>query len=171
MRCGDPTWMAQNFGFLKMSNFDIYVVHSTFGAILGDPKFGSFHVGSPHLMAVTGHSWLTLVVNCKNELCSPSNNTVSKAFWQKKVLPEQKISYCEGIYLKDLNGLFCSCSDSRLVSLKWIPLILLSNFTLARKWKWKWLYVSQVVARISNHHVMCKNEDQSNSGRAWQVVK
>ena len=49
-------------------------------------------------MAVTGHSWLTLVVNCKNELCSPSNNTVSKAFWQKKVLPEQKISYCELIY-------------------------------------------------------------------------
>ena len=56
MRCGDPTWIAQNFGFLKMSNFDIYVVHSAFGAILGDPKFGSFHVGSPHLMAVTGHS-------------------------------------------------------------------------------------------------------------------
>ena len=47
MRCGDPTWMAQNFGFLEMSNFDIYVVHSAFGAILGDPKFG----------------WLTLVVN------------------------------------------------------------------------------------------------------------
>ena len=56
MRCGDPTWMAQNFGFLEMSNFDIYVVESAFGAILGDPKFGSFHVGSPHLMAVTGHS-------------------------------------------------------------------------------------------------------------------
>ena len=83
----------------KMSNFDIYVVHSAFGAILGDPKFGSFHVGSPHLMAVTGHSWLTLVVNCKNELCSPSNNTISKAFWQKRVLQEQKISCCEGIYI------------------------------------------------------------------------
>ena len=40
-------------------------------------------------MAVTGHSWLTLVINY---------NTVSKAFWQKKVLPEKKISYCEGIY-------------------------------------------------------------------------
>ena len=56
MRCGDPTWMAQNFGFLKMSNFDIYVVHSAFEAILGDPKSGSFHVGLPHLMAVIGHS-------------------------------------------------------------------------------------------------------------------
>ena len=99
MRCGDPTWMAQNFGFLEMSNFDIYAVESAFGAILGDPKFGSFHVGSPHLMAVTGHSWLTLVGNSNNEVCSPSNNTVSKAFWQKKVLPQQRISYCEGIYL------------------------------------------------------------------------
>ena len=56
IRCGDPTWMAQNFGFLEMSNFNIYVVESAFGAILGDPKFGPFHVGSPHLMAVTGHS-------------------------------------------------------------------------------------------------------------------
>ena len=84
-----------------MSNFDIYVVESAFGAILGDPKFGSFHVGSPHLMAVTGHSWLTLVGNSNNEVCSPSNNTVSKAFWQKKVLPEQRISYCEGIYKED----------------------------------------------------------------------
>ena len=54
--CGDPTWMAQNFEFLKMSNFDIYVVHLAFGAILGDPKFGSFHVGSPHHMAVTGYT-------------------------------------------------------------------------------------------------------------------
>ena len=96
--CGDPTWIAQNFGFLKMSNFDICVVHLGFGAILGDPKFGPFHVGSPHHMAVTGYTWLTLVINCNNEVCSPSNNTVSKAFWRKKVLSEQKISYCEGIY-------------------------------------------------------------------------
>ena len=28
-----------------MSNFDIYVVHLGFGAILGDPKFGAIHVG------------------------------------------------------------------------------------------------------------------------------
>ena len=56
MRCADPRWKDPNFVFLEMSNFDIYVVESAFGAILGDPKFGSFHVGSPHLMAVTGHS-------------------------------------------------------------------------------------------------------------------
>ena len=90
--------MTQNLVFLKMCNFDIHELLSGFGAILGDPKFGSFHVGSPHHVAVTGHSWLTLVGNSNNELCSPSNNTVSKAFWQKKVLPEQRISYCEGIY-------------------------------------------------------------------------
>ena len=103
MRCGDPRWKDQNFGFLEMSNFDIYVVESAFGSILVDPKFGSFHVGSPHLMAVTGHSWLTLVGNSNNEVCSPSNNTVLKAFWQKKVLPEQRISYCEGIYKLGIN--------------------------------------------------------------------
>ena len=87
---------------LEMFNFDIYVVESAFGTILGDPKFGSFHVGSPHLMAVTGHSWLTLVGNSNNEVCSPSNNTVLKAFWQKKVLPEQRISYFEGIYKSNM---------------------------------------------------------------------
>ena len=64
-----------------MSNFDIYVVPLAFGAILADPKFGSFHVGSTHHLAVTGYNELTLVVNCMNELCSSSNNTVSKAFW------------------------------------------------------------------------------------------
>ena len=110
MRCGDPRWKDQNFGFLEMSNFDIYVVESAFGSILVDPKFGSFHVGSPHLMAVTGQSWLTLVGNSNNEVCSPSNNTVSKAFWQKKVLPEQRISYCEGIYL-ERNINFCILID------------------------------------------------------------
>ena len=36
-----------------MSNFDIYVVHLSFGAILGDPKFGSFYVGHYILLSVT----------------------------------------------------------------------------------------------------------------------
>ena len=40
-----------------------------------------------------------------NEFCSPSNNTVSKAFWQKKVLPEQRISYCEGIYSNSISDI------------------------------------------------------------------
>ena len=96
--CGDPTWIAPNFGFLKMCNFYISVVHLGFGAILGDPKFGSIHVGSPHHVAVTGYTWLIVVINCNNEVCSCSNNTVSKAFWQKKVLPEQRISCCGVIY-------------------------------------------------------------------------
>ena len=96
--CGDPTLIAQNFGFLKKCNFDISVVHLGFGAILGDPKFGSIHVGSPHHMVVTGYTWLIVVINYNNEVCSCSNNTVSKAFWQKKVLPEQRISRCGVIY-------------------------------------------------------------------------
>ena len=56
--CGVVTQhgMTQNLGFLKMSNFDIYVVHLAFGAILGDSKFGSFHVGSPHHVGVTGYT-------------------------------------------------------------------------------------------------------------------
>ena len=39
-----------------MFNFDICVVDLGFGAILGDPKFGSFHVGSPHHVAVNGYT-------------------------------------------------------------------------------------------------------------------
>ena len=99
-----------------MSNFDIYVVLSAFGAILGDPKFGSFHVGSPHHLAVTGYNELTLVINCMNELCSSSNNTVSKAFWRKKILPQQRISYCAGIYNTRMHssGMRTICSSSRL---------------------------------------------------------
>ena len=38
------------------------------------------------------------MINSNNKLGSRSNNTVSKAFWQKNVLPEQRISCCEGIY-------------------------------------------------------------------------
>ena len=42
-----------------------------------------------------------MVISSNNELCSCSNNTVSKTFWQKKLLPEQRVSYCEGIYYKN----------------------------------------------------------------------
>ena len=35
-----------------MFNFDIYVVHLSFGAILGHPKFGSIHVGHHTLLLV-----------------------------------------------------------------------------------------------------------------------
>ena len=81
-----------------MSNFAICVVHLGIGAILGDPKFGAIHLGSPHCIALAAYTWLTLVINCNNEVCSPSNNAVRMAFWQKKVLPKQRISCCEGIY-------------------------------------------------------------------------
>ena len=95
-----PNMDCPKFWIFKMCNFDISVVHLSFWAILGDPKFGSFHIGSPHHVAVTGYTWLIVVINSNNELCSRSNNTVSKAFWQKKVLPEQRISCCEGIHCR-----------------------------------------------------------------------
>ena len=59
--------------------------------LLGIPNFGSFHVGSPHHMVVTGYNELILVNNSKTELRSYSINNISKACWQKKVLPEQVI--------------------------------------------------------------------------------
>ena len=59
--------------------------------LLGIPKFGSFHVGSPHHMVVTGYSELILVNNFKIEFRSSSSNNMSKACWQKKVLSEQVI--------------------------------------------------------------------------------
>ena len=73
-----------------MSNFNICVVDLGFTAILGDPKFGAIHVGSPNCVALVAYTWLTLVINCNNEVCSPSNNAVSRAFWQKKVWSLQK---------------------------------------------------------------------------------
>ena len=59
--------------------------------LLGIPNFGSFHVGSPHHMVVTGYNELILVNNSKTEFRSSSSNNISKACWQKKVLPEQVI--------------------------------------------------------------------------------
>ena len=59
--------------------------------IFKNPKFGAIHVGSLHHMAVTGCNKLILVNNCKTEFLSFSYNYNSKAFWQKKVLPEQMI--------------------------------------------------------------------------------
>ena len=68
----NPTCIPPKCGSLKMSNFDLYLMISGFGAI---------HVGLSHCIALTGYSWLTLVINSNNEVCSPLNNNVSKAFW------------------------------------------------------------------------------------------
>ena len=54
MRCGDPTWMAQNFGFLEMSNFDIYVMHS----VLLEQFWETQNLG--HSMLGHHTSWLSL---------------------------------------------------------------------------------------------------------------
>ena len=77
----NPTCIPPKCGSLKMSNFDLYVMISGFRGILGDPKFGAIHVGLSYCIALAGYSWLTLVINSNNEVCSPSNNNVSKAFW------------------------------------------------------------------------------------------
>ena len=59
--------------------------------LLGIPNFRSFHVGSKHHMAVTGYNELILVNNLKTEFRSSSSNNISRACWQKKVLPQQVI--------------------------------------------------------------------------------
>ena len=64
----------------------------------GDPKFGTLHLGLLPCIALTDYSWLIVVINCNNEVCSHSNNNVSREFWKKKVLPRQKISCCGVIY-------------------------------------------------------------------------
>ena len=81
--------IALDFGSLKMSNFDIYVKLSAFTAFLGDPKFRISHFGLLHCIALADYTWLIMVINCNNEVCSPSNNNVSRAFSKKKVLPRQ----------------------------------------------------------------------------------
>ena len=83
-----------------MFNFDTCVVHLGFTAILGDPKFGAMYVGSPHCIALAAYTWLTLVINCNNEVCSPSNDAILRAFWQKKVQSLQRISCCGVISYK-----------------------------------------------------------------------
>ena len=40
----------------EMSNFDICVMHLGIGAILGDPKFGAIHIGSPHCITLAGYT-------------------------------------------------------------------------------------------------------------------
>ena len=59
--------------------------------IFRNPKFWAIHVGSSHLMAVTGCNELILANNSKTEFRSFSYNYNSKACWQKKVLPEQVV--------------------------------------------------------------------------------
>ena len=81
-----------------MCKFYMCALDLGFTGILGDPKFGAIHMRVQHCIALTAYTWLTLVINCNNEVCSHSNNTVSREFFQKKVRSLQKISYCVGIY-------------------------------------------------------------------------
>ena len=47
--------LPPNCGSPAMFNFDICVVHLGFTAILGVPKFGAMHVGSPHCIALAAY--------------------------------------------------------------------------------------------------------------------
>ena len=80
----NPKCNVPNFGSLEMSNFDIYVMHFVVTGFFGDPKFGTLHSGLLPCIAVTDYTWLILVIDCNNEVCSHSNNAVSRAFWKKK---------------------------------------------------------------------------------------
>ena len=91
MRCGDPTWKDPNFGSPKIAPKADSTTYMSKLDISKNPKFGSFHLGSPHLMAVTGYKELILVNNLKIEFRSSSSNNISKACWQKKFLPQQVI--------------------------------------------------------------------------------
>ena len=85
-------WISKNVQFRHMCGA------FRFWSNFGWPKIWANPCWSPHSIALACYPWLILVINCDNEVCSCSNNTVSKAFWQKKVLPEQKISCCGVIY-------------------------------------------------------------------------
>ena len=91
MRCGDPTWNDPNFGSPKIAPKAECTTYMSKLDISKNPKFWAIHVGSPHLMAVTGCSELILANNSKTEFRSFSYNYNSKACWQKKVLPQQVI--------------------------------------------------------------------------------
>ena len=88
IKCGDPTWKDPNFGSPKIAPKADSTTYMSKLNISKNSKFGSFHLGSPHLMAVTGCNGLILANNFKTEVCSSSSNNISKACWQKKVLPE-----------------------------------------------------------------------------------
>ena len=91
IRCGDPTWNDPNFGSPKIAPKADSTTYMSKLDIFKNPKFWAIHIGSPHLMAVTGCNELILANNFKSEFRSLSYNYNSKASWQKKVFPEQMI--------------------------------------------------------------------------------
>ena len=91
IQCDNPTCIAPNCGSLKMFNFNSYVMIIGFSGILGDSKFGAFHVELSHCIALASYSWQTLVINSNNEVCSHSNNNVSKVFWNYQLLLGREI--------------------------------------------------------------------------------
>ena len=83
IKCGDPTWKDPNFGSTKIAPKADSTTYMSKLDISKNPKFWSFHLGSPQLMAVTGCNVLILANNSKTEFRSSSYNYNSKASWKK----------------------------------------------------------------------------------------
>ena len=77
MRCGDPTWNDPNFGSPKIAPKAHSTTYMSKLDIFKNPKFWAIHVGSCHLMAVTGCNELILANNFKTEFRSLSYNSSS----------------------------------------------------------------------------------------------
>ena len=60
-----------------------------------DRKFGTLHLGLLPCIAVTDYSWLIMVNNCNNEVCSPSNNNVLEGILEKERSVTTKGSHAE----------------------------------------------------------------------------
>ena len=85
-----PKMGSPKFWIFKNVQFRHICGAFEFWSNFGWPKIWVIPCWSPHLIVRDCYPWLIMVIN--------SNNTVSKAFWQKKVLPEQRISCCGVIY-------------------------------------------------------------------------
>ena len=106
-------WISKNVQFRHMCGA------FRFWSNFGWPKIWGNPCWSPSCIALACYSWLILVINCNNEVCSYSNNTVLKAFWQKKVLPKQRISCCGVIYnlwKDDVHGMYKECDSSQFMN-------------------------------------------------------
>ena len=89
MRCGDPTWNDPNFESPKIAPKAKCTMYMSKLDIFRNPKFWAIHVGSPHLMAVTGCNELILANNSKTEFVhfrttTPRRHAGKRKFSQNK---------------------------------------------------------------------------------------
>ena len=101
IQCGNPNCNVPNYGSLKMSNIDMCVMHFVVTGFFGDPKFGTLHLGLLPCIAVTDYSWLIVVINCNNEVCSHSNNMSRGHSGKRKFFSDNDTSRWEWFALLD----------------------------------------------------------------------